>query len=63
MGMFFNVLRLCNIYGENFHWYIGYKPKYYTLCGGILSLLSFLLIVIILIFFGYDDFSAVQEAM
>ena len=56
MEKFFNVLRLCDLYGENFHWYIGYKPKYYTSCGGILSILSFLSLIVILAFFGYDDF-------
>ena len=56
MKNFLNILKLCDLYGDNFHWYIGYKPKYYTYCGGIFSLLSFLSILIIFIFFGYDDF-------
>ena len=51
-----NILTLCDLYGEHFHWYIGYKPRYYTYCGGIFSLLSLISIIIIFILFGYDDF-------
>ena len=51
-----NILTLCDFYGEHFHWYIGYKPRYYSYCGGIFSLLSLFLIIAIFILFGYDDF-------
>ena len=47
---------MCDIYGEHFHWYIDFKPKYYTYYGGIFSLLSLLSIIVIFIMFGYDDF-------
>jgi len=51
-----NILTLCDVYGEHFHWYIGFKPKYYTYYGGIFSILSLFAIFAIFIFFGYDDF-------
>ena len=51
-----NFLRICDIYGENFHWYIGFKPKYYTIYGGIFSILSLISIFVIFLVFGYDDF-------
>ena len=51
-----NLLTICDLYGENFHWYIGFKPKYYTYYGGIFSILSFLSIFGIFYLFGYNDF-------
>ena len=49
-------LTLCDFYGQNFHWYISFKPKYYTYFGGIFSILSFLSFIFIFIFLGYNDF-------
>ena len=49
-------LTLCDFYGEHFHWYIGFKPKYYTFTGGIFSILSFLSFIIIFASLGYKDF-------
>jgi len=49
-------LTLCDFYGEHFHWYIGFKPKYYTYIGGIFSILSFLSFIIIFVVLGYHDF-------
>ena len=51
-----NFLTVCDLYGWNFHWYIGFKPKYYTYIGGILSIFSLISVLMIFIFFGYDDF-------
>ena len=51
-----NFLTMCDVYGENFHWYIGFKPKFGTFYGGIFSLLSLLAIIGVFLFFGYDDF-------
>ena len=51
-----NILTLCDLYGEHFHWYIGYKPKFYTYWGGIFSLLFLFSIIVIFIVYGYDDF-------
>ena len=51
-----NILALCDLYGEHFHWYIGYKPKFYTYWGGIFSLLFLFSIIVIFIVYGYDDF-------
>ena len=50
------ILTICDLYGDHFHWYIDFKPKYYTYYGGIFSILSLLSIIIIFILFGYDDF-------
>ena len=49
-------LTLCDFYGEHFHWYIGFKPKYYTYIGGIFSILSFFSFIIIFVVLGYNDF-------
>ena len=51
-----NFLKLCDLYGEKFHWYIWYKPKFYTYYGGIFSIFSFLAFIFIFFIFGYDDF-------
>ena len=51
-----NILRLFDFYGIEFHWYFDYKPKYYTSYGGIFSILSFILYIIIFIIFGLEDF-------
>ena len=51
-----NFLTICDIYGGHFHWYIDFKPKYYTYYGGIFSILSLLSIIFIFIFFDFDDF-------
>ncbi len=49
-------MTVCDFYGSNFHWYIGFKPKYYTYIGGILSIFSLISVLMIFIFFGYDDY-------
>ena len=51
-----NFLKICDLYGEKFHWYIWYKPKFYTYYGGIFSIFSFLAFIFIFFIFGYDDF-------
>jgi len=51
-----NFLKICDLYGEKFHWYIWYKPKFYTYFGGIFSICSLLSFIGVFIFFGYDDF-------
>ena len=50
------LLKICDLYGTKFHWYIGYKPKYYSFYGGIFSILSFLSWIFIFAIFGFDDF-------
>ena len=50
------ILKICDLYGSKFHWYIGYKPKYYSYYGGIFSLLCLASWIIIFIVFGLDDF-------
>ena len=49
-------LKICDLYGTRFHWYIGYKPKYYSFYGGIFSILSLLSLIFIFSLFGLDDF-------
>ena len=51
-----NILRVFDFYGTEFHWYFDYKPKYYTSYGGIFSILSFILYIVIFIIFGLEDF-------
>ena len=50
------ILTICDLYGSKFHWYIGYKPKYYSYYGGIFSLLCLATWIIIFIVFGLEDF-------
>ena len=50
-----NCLRVCDFFGQRFHLYIGYKPKYYTYFGGLITLIAFVSYILIFIFLGYDD--------
>ena len=50
-----NCLRVCDFFGQRFHLYIGYKPKFYTYFGGLISILSFISFILIFILLGYDD--------
>ena len=50
-----NCLRVCDFYGQRFHLYMSYKPKYYTYFGGIITIISFISYILIFIFLGYDD--------
>ena len=50
-----NLLRVIDFYGQRFNLYIGYKPKFYTCFGGIMTLLSFLSYILIFIILGNDD--------
>ena len=54
--IFKRCLKICDLYGTYFHWYISYKPKLYTLYGGIFTILSILLWILIIIFFGFNNF-------
>ena len=51
-----NYLRLFDLYGTEFHWYFNHKPKYYTAYGGIFTIISFILYIIVFILFGLEDF-------
>ena len=51
-----NFFKICDLYGTRFHWYIGYKPKLYTVYGGIFSIISFILIIAIFILLGLKNF-------
>ena len=51
-----NLLKILDLYGTRFHWYIGYKPKNYTYYGGIFSILSLIISVVLLVILGFDDF-------
>ena len=50
-----NLLRVIDFYGQRFNLYIGYRPKFYTCFGGIMTLLSFLSYILIFIILGNDD--------
>ena len=50
------ILKICDLYGTQFHWFFNKRPKYYTIYGGILSLLTILSWIIVFIIFGYEDF-------
>ena len=48
--------KICDLYGTRFHWFIGYKPKLNTVIGGIFSLFSIFLWIIIFILLGFENF-------
>ncbi len=50
-----NFLRVIDFFGQRFNLYIGYKPKFYTCFGGIMTLLSFISYILIFIIIGNDD--------
>jgi hypothetical protein len=49
------IFKICDIYGTHFHWFFENKSKYYTLYGGIFSILTVFSWIIIFVFFGLDD--------
>ena len=53
-------LEICDLYGTQFHWYIWFKPKYYSYFGGIFSILSLFAFLAIFIIFGSDDFKRIH---
>ena len=55
-----NFLEICDLYGTQFHWYIWFKPKYYSYFGGIFSILSLFAFLAIFIIFGSDDFKRIH---
>ena len=50
-----NFLRFCDLFGQRFHLYIGYRPKFYTYFGGIITIISLIIFVLLFIFLGHDD--------
>ena len=50
------ILKICDLYGTRFHWYIGYKPKHYTYHGGIFSILTLIIWILLLAVLCMDDF-------
>ena len=55
-----NFLEICDLYGTQFHWYIWFKPKYYSYFGGIFSILSLFAFLAIFIIFRSDDFKRIH---
>ena len=51
-----NLIKLCDFYGTEFHWYFNYKPKYYTCIGGILSIMTILSCIVAFIILGFEYF-------
>ena len=49
-------MKICDLYGTKFHWYIGFKPKYYTCYGGLFTILTLVSWIIIFFLFGLEDF-------
>ena len=44
------IFKICDIYGTHFHWFFGNKSKYYTIYGGIFSILTVISWIIIFVF-------------
>ena len=50
------LFKICDLYGTRFHWFIGYKPKLYTVIGGIFSIFSIFSWITIFILLGFENF-------
>ena len=50
------LFKICDLYGTRFHWFIGYKPKLYSVIGGIFSIFSIFSWIIIFILLGFENF-------
>ena len=50
-----NCLRATDFFGQRFNFYIGYRPKYYSYFGGIITLIAFVSYILTFVFLGYDD--------
>ena len=53
--MIYEVITYCDIFGTKFNFYTDEKPKFYTILGGILSILLVFVCVIVFIFYSLDD--------
>jgi hypothetical protein len=56
-----NFFKMCDFYGSHFHWYFDHRQKFYTIHGGIFSLISFFSYIIFIIIFGAKDFKRTQS--
>ena len=48
-------LKICDLYGTQFHWFYEYKPKYYSYYGGIFSILTVISWFFIFVTFIFHD--------
>ena len=54
-------LKICDLYGTQFHLFYNYKPKYYTCYGGIFSIITVLSWITIFLFFIMNDIKRNQS--
>ena len=54
--MMYEAIKYCDIFGAKFSFYTDEKPRFYSLLGGILSLLLIVVCIIVFIFYELDDF-------
>ena len=54
--MIFEAIKYCDIFGTKFSFYTDGKPKFYTILGGLLSLLLIIVCIILFVFYKLDDF-------
>ena len=54
--MIYEIIKYCDVFGAKFNFYTDEKPRFYTLLGGLLSLLLIIVCIIVFIFYGLDDF-------
>ena len=50
------ILKYCDLYGTQFHWFIGFKKKYYSSYGGLFTIVSLMIWILFLAILGKDDF-------
>ena len=51
-----DIIKYMDLFGTTCKFYINQKPKYWTLYGGILSMISILLCIILFLYLNFDDF-------
>ena len=53
--MLYEVITYCDIFGTKFSFYTDEKPRFYSLLGGILSILLIIVCIIVFFSYGLDD--------
>ena len=53
---FVSTIKYMDLFGTTCKFYINQKPKYWTLYGGVLSIISILLFILLFFYLNFDDF-------
>ena len=53
--MFKEIIKYCDFFGSKYNFYTDGKPKFYTILGGILSITSIIICLVVFFFIASDD--------